>query len=275
MIKRILLISGLILVFCTLSAQTFEWGARYLGGVSSIFGANDSYILQYDLDVSGVHHARLSTQSEAAHWRYSQGAGLYFMKRISKGVDSIWLQPELLWKRHSYGYDFDNSLIDLDNPAIAASFPSQIQGSIDHTVDYLSIPLLIKMRQDIPEDRHNDQFQGAYIYFGPAYSALLNHKQSTSEGAADLANEVYNYLTANPGMDFEQFENASDTLVSHSLDVVVGMGFQLQDVFKVGLRKDTFSFDIRGDMSVFTSGDSEQRNNFRLYSVMLSLGYRL
>jgi len=273
--KRALLMILPLIVICTLNAQTFEWGIRYMGGVSSALGKNDSQILDYNLDDSGAHLASLSVESDAADLAFAQGAGFYFMKRIAKGKDSLWLQPELLWQRYGLSYEFDSATLQSDNPAIAASFAPTIDGRVDHTIDYFSVPLLIKLRQEMPEDRKDEQFQGAYLYFGPAYSYLLEHTQTYKSGVKDLADDIDALLALNPGYNTVQSESGPDKLVTHQFNLVVGTGFQLKDVFRLGLYKDTFSIDLRADINMFKAGDAAERKDFRLFSAMLSLGYRL
>jgi hypothetical protein len=273
--KRALLLLLPILVFCTLGAQTFEWGVRYMGGVSSLMGADDSYVLHYDLHDSGTYYGYLKAESETASVGYAQGAGLYFMKRLTKEQDSIWLQPELLWHRYSFNYDFENRAMSSDNALLSVAFADTLKGSIHHTVDYISIPLLFKLRQEMPENRKNEQFQGAYLYFGPSYSFLLEQTQSYKDGIKDFESDLESYVAGNPGMSSGLCENGADQLLSHKLDLVVGTGFQLQDVFNLGLGKDTFSIDLRADVNLYSIGDAGMRKDFRMYSAMLSLGYRL
>jgi len=251
--KRALLLLLPILVFCTLGAQTFEWGVRYMGGVSSLMGADDSYVLHYDLHDSGTYYGYLKAESE----------------------DSIWLQPELLWHRYSFNYDFENRAMSSDNALLSVAFADTLKGSIHHTVDYISIPLLFKLRQEMPENRKNEQFQGAYLYFGPSYSFLLEQTQSYKDGIKDFESDLESYVAGNPGMSSRLCENGADQLLSHKLDLVVGTGFQLQDVFNLGLGKDTFSIDLRADVNLYSIGDAGMRKDFRMYSAMLSLGYRL
>jgi len=273
--KKALLILFVMMLIGGISAESFEWGIRYMGGISSTFGKDDNHTLRYEIDDSGAHLAYLEAESQSATPAYAQGAGFYFMKRISKGKDSLWLQPELLWQRYGLRHEYDQAALDSDNLAVLAGFAPTLDGRIDHTVDFISVPLLVKLRQEIPEDRRDEQFQGAYIYFGPAYSYLLQQTRKSKSGVKQLDEDISAYVAANPGYSYETIESGMDKLVTHQFSTVIGTGFQIKDVFRLGLYKDTFSIDLRADMSMFTIGDAGQSKDFRLYSAMLSLGYRL
>lgn len=270
MTKRSIMLVLSIFVVCALGAQTFEWGARYLGGVSTLTGDEDSYELRYDLKDFGY----LQAQSAPVSSEYAQGAGLYAVKRLSKKVDSFWVQSEILWQRYAFSYDFEGKALDTDNALLSLAFPDTLSGSIYHSADYISIPLLFKMRQEMPQGRENDQFQGAYVYIGPAYSFLLEQNYSNEGGIKDLESDLQNYLDANPGMTAIRSEYGADVLLSHKFDIIIGTGFQLQDVFKLGLGSDTFSIDLRGDISMFTLGDAKAGKEFRTVSGLLSLAYK-
>lgn len=272
--KRSIVLILTIFVVCALGAQTFEWGVKYQGGVSTLMGDDDSYRLRFDLDDSGANFGYLQAQSKQASTEYAQGAGLYMMKRIGKEVDSFWVQSEILWQRYAFSYNFRGKLPDSDNALLSLAFSDTLKGSIYHSADYISIPILFKLRQEIPEGLGSDQFQGAYIYAGPAYSILLKHNRSNKGGVKELESSLQSYLNANPGMSSYRSEYGADALISHKFDIVVGTGFQIKDVFNLGLGSDTFSIDLRGDISMFNLGDAKAGKDFRLISGILSLGYK-
>ncbi|MCB5253283.1 MAG: hypothetical protein RBR69_09785 [Candidatus Cloacimonadaceae bacterium] len=272
--KRSIVLILTIFAVCALGAQTFEWGIKYQGGVSALTGDDDSYLLRFDLDDYGSDYGYLQAESQTISSEYAQGAGLYMMKRLSKKVDSVWIQSEILWQRYAFSYDFEGKIPDTDNALLIVTFQDTLKGSIYHSADYISIPVLFKIRQEMSEGLGGDQFQGAYVYFGPAYSFLLGNSSSSKAGVKDLEQSLQSYVEANPGMSSERYENGADVLVSHKFDIVVGTGFQLKDLFKLGLGSDTFSIDLRGDISIFKLGDAKERKDFRLISGMLSLAYK-
>jgi len=258
-----------------LGAETFEWGIRYMGGISSAFGEDDSHTLRYEIENAGVHLAYLETESNTADLTYAQGAGFYFMQCISKEKDSLWFQPELLWQRYGVRYEFEQAPLVGDNPAVLANFAPTINGHIDYTSDYISVPLLLRLKQELPEEQKQNQYQGAYIYFGPAYSYLLQQNKRIRSGVKLLDEDIAAFVSTNPGSHAELQESGMDKIVTHQLRLVVGTGIQLKDVFKLGLYKDTFNIDLRADMNMFKVGDAGQSKDFKLYSAMLSLGYKL
>ncbi|MDD3562433.1 MAG: hypothetical protein PHR32_02010 [Candidatus Cloacimonetes bacterium] len=272
--KRGILLFFSIFVVCALGAQTFEWGVRYLGGASTLMGDDDSYLLRFDLEDSEGYHGYLQAESDPVSMGYAQGFGLYMMKRLSKKVDSLWLQGEFLWQRYSFSFDYEGKGIDTDNPVLGTVLPATLNGSICHSAEYISIPILFKMRQEISTGLGNDQFQGAYVYMGPALSFLLKQSYEYKDGVKDLRDSIQDYVDANPGMSSQRSKYGADYLLSHKVDIVVGTGFQLKDVFKLGLGSDTFSIDLRADISILNQGRADAGKEFRLVSGMLSLGYK-
>ncbi len=271
MSKRSILLVLSVFVICVLGAQTFEWGVKYQGGVSKLMGDDDNYVLRFDLDKSGVDFGYLQAESDPVSMEYAQGAGLYMMKRLSKKVDSLWLQGEILWQRYAFSYDFKDGALDTDHPS---AFPDISQGSIYHSADYISFPLLFKMRQEMPKGLGNDQFQGAYLYFGPALSFLIEQNYDNKGGVHELEQNLQGYLDDNPGLRAVRSDYGADVLLVRKFDIVVGTGFQLKDVFKLGLGSDTFSIDLRGDISMVNQGKAEAGKDFRLICGLLSLSYK-
>mgnify|MGYP000861576780 CR=1 FL=1 len=287
MFKKAVLLSMFIIAIVGIHALDFTWGLKYGAGVSSAFGDDSRYSIHYNLNtidnVSGTSHfGYLALDSRKASSGFSQSFGPYLETQVAKKVDSVWLLSELQWHRYNYSYVFSGSALSTDNLLLSTTFADTLEGQIDQTVDYITIPLLIKLKQESIASATSEHYDGAYIYFGPSFSVLLSNKSSRQKGInaldANIADFVANsYTDADPTKVYSssKTESASDKLLPHKIDFVVGAGFNLKNIFNLGIGKDEFFLDFRANTGLYSLGDAPTRTEFRLYSLLFSLGVKL
>ncbi|MDZ4121234.1 MAG: hypothetical protein U1C33_02340, partial [Candidatus Cloacimonadaceae bacterium] len=207
--------------------------------------------------------------------------GAYYTRFLVKQKDSVWLHSELIWQRYNITYNFSGRTINTDNLLLANAFADTLSGSIDTTVDYITIPVLIKLRQELAErpDRH---YEGAFIYFGPAFSLAINSNTTKHKGISALDQNVSSfvaesYTDSDPSTVYSARERTSGTgkVLAHKTDFVLGLGFHIKDILELGLGRDEYVIDCRLTGGLYPIGDGDSKTEFKLRSVVLSLGVRI
>lgn len=285
MIKRVVLLSVVLIAVSYLWSVDYDWGIKYGAGTSSINGADRSYLLHYNISTTGVVNSEigyLSLESKNAIPGLSQSLGSYASFMLAKKTNSVWLHAELLWQRYNFTYNFDGTPLRTNSLLLATEFADSLQGSINQTLDYITIPALIKLRQELPEEISDKHFGGAYVYFGPSVSLLVNKQSEKEKGIKALDDDVSDfvadsYFDANPAQVYASSKNdsASDKLLFHKTDFVFGLGFGLNNIFNVGVGKDEFIFDCRFSFGLYPIGNASSKKEFHLNSVLFSVGARL
>jgi hypothetical protein len=262
-----------------------SWGIKYGLGSSNLNGEDRTYELGYDIQNVGVVNAPLgyltlnSLRSESGT---AQSLGLYGSVHLVKETDSVRLQTELLWERFRYEYLFEGSALSTNSLLLATQFADTLQGSIRKTVDYLSLPLLIRLQQELTEEQQGGEYQGAYIYLGPSIGILVSNSSGSRGGIKALESNIDSFVLASQtdadaGQSYvsERRESGSDQLLSYKTDLVMGLGFGLKDIFQLGLGKDSFVFDLRYTAGLHDLGKAPIRKAFRMRSIVVSIGVML
>lgn len=277
-----------VLVFASLGilgATEFNWGIKYGIGSSTMHGDHKAYELRYDIfehTATGVNPGYIVIRSGENSDGIAQNAGAYASVLLSRKTDSVSLRTELVWHRYVYNHEFKNAAPLGSSLILAQSFGDTLRGRIEGKADYITIPLLLSLNQELSEERKQGSYQGAFLYMGPSLSFLVNQEQASFGGIAALEKQVENFVQASlSDADPATYYNSrrrkvgSDTFVSTKADLVVGAGFTLKDILQFGIGKDEFVFDFRYTIGMNELGDSGIRDALTLRSIMFSVGCRL
>lgn len=285
MFKRAIILSIFLFTVMGLFALTYDWGIKYGAGLSSICGKDLRYNLHYDItaiDSLTSDFGYLDLNSNKARSGISQNCGLYFNTTLLKRVDSISMQAEVLWHRYEYSYNFKNKALTTNNIMLSTEFADTLRGSINQTIDYITVPVLIKLNQGLESDYPDKNYNGAYVYFGPSFSIKLDNKTTEHKGIKALDDNVdafilksYNDANETQVLASNKRTSASEKVISQKIDFVFGMGFKLKDLFEMGFGKDEFFIDCRFDFGINPIGDAYNYKDIKLYSTILSLGCRI
>ena len=280
--------SGLIAIMCLaslslLGAADFNWGIKYGLGSSTLHGVDRDYDLSYDFYLhdysSGTSYdGRLTVRSQESKDGLAQNAGLYASTKLFRKTDSIGLRAELLWHRYVFNHHFNDAEINAGSIYLAETFPGTVSGRVQHTVDYLTLPVLISMNQELSEAQKEKSYQGAFVYLGPSFSYKLDQSRSSYGGIKGFQRLTAGDQATNftdPYHTSEKLPNGIEELNSLKTDLVVGAGFTLKDILQFGLGKDEFVFDFRFTMGMGDLGDAGIRDAVNLRSIMFSIGSRL
>lgn len=286
MLKKSLLIACILLAWLMLCSIELDWGVKYGAGISSIHGKNLNYSLHYDFqsilnDTLLTDAGYLKVKSNKQKPGFAQTAGLFFIFPLAQGENKLLFQPEINWQRYAYSYWFKGSEYKTDNFMLAWEFPGHVGGFVDNKLDYLNVPLLLKMQTNGTISPENEAINSAYAYMGPAVSVLVSNKTTFRGEISGLDNHVNTYV-ANSLADADttqyysvtKLSNAAEEPVSLKYDLVFGFGFNLQNVLKLGLGKDEWVLDTRFNLNLNPLGDFSKLNNYKLYSALVSVGYK-
>lgn len=272
---------ALFLVFMAqglLWAGDFNWGVKYGMGSSSLHGEEADYELHYDIARVGLNppdFGYLKVRSFETKGDLSYQAGAYCSVPLFRNHDSVSLQTELLWHRYAVSHEFKDAALNTNQIVLATAFEDTLRGRIDKTLDYVTVPILIRMNQELPPEKLDRSYQGAFVYFGPSFSVLLNNDTAYQKGVKALEQKLEDEYNDGVVYTYRKVESGTDKLSALKADIVIGAGFAVKDIFKMGLCKDEFVFDVRFTASLNDLGDTPFRNSFNLRSIMLSIGSRL
>ncbi len=283
---RSVLITVLVLfsIGCLWSLD-IDWGLKYGIGGSELFGSDSDYELRYDLKELGASpgdlgYLRMRSQENEAG--LSHNAGLYGSVLLTRKVDSIRLHTEILWQRLAYSHKFTGAVPLTNSALLSQSFADSLKGSITGTADYITIPVMFSLNQELTADEREGNYQGAFIYGGASVSMLLNQNSELEGGVNALDSSVQDFtqdsLTDSDPTSYytsERLESGSDKFGSTKTDLIVGAGFRLKDIFQFGIGKDEFVFDLRLTFGMNKLGDSGVRDAVKLRSLIFSIGAKL
>ncbi len=285
MYKRVILLSLSLVAIVGLFSLDYDWGVKYGVGLSSISGSDAAYNLHYDIRSIGAAETSfgyLNLESDEADNGISHSFGAYITSMLTKKQDSIWLQSELIWQRYNYSYNFEGRELQTDNLVLANAFADTLNGKIKQTMDYITIPVLFKLKQDSHANTVDGHYDGAYIYFGPSLSVLINNSSEKYRGVKALEDDIADFVAAsyNDADSTHRYassrkESGGDKVLFHKTDLVFGMGFNIKNIFNMGIGKDEFNIDFRFNTGMYPVGDASSKTEFKLYSAMLSLGVKL
>jgi hypothetical protein len=268
-----------------LGATEFNWGIKYGIGNSSLHGSDKAYELRYDIfehTATAMNPGYVVIRSKENSGGFSQNAGAYASILLARKTDSVRLNTELLWQRFVYNHEFKEAIPGSSSLILAQSFGDTLRGRIEGSADYITIPLLISLHQELSEEKKLQHYQGAFVYLGPSVSFLVNQERAAFGGIAALDKQVESFVQdslndADPATYYsaQRQKVGSDAFVSTKTDLVIGVGFTLKDILQFGIGKDEFVFDFRYTIGMNDLGDSGIRDAFTLRSIMLSVGCRL
>ncbi|MBM4399633.1 MAG: outer membrane beta-barrel protein [Candidatus Cloacimonetes bacterium] len=271
----------------TMFASDFEWGIKYGAGVSQIHGSNLNYNLHYDftkMDINNqiVDGGYFEVTSNKQKHGLSHNAGIFFTYPLTADRNELLFQPEILWQRYTYSYWFKDCYPVTNNYGLTWPIWGKVNGTVESRLDYVSVPLLIKMQQDKPEDtKDNHAIVSMFGYIGPSISYLFDNKTTNRKGIKTLDNAVEtliaNTLTDADIHQYYEYTKAlvsADKLIKIKYDLVFGFGWNIIDALKAGCGTDEWVIDFRFNLNVNPLGDSVTGNNFKLYNGLASIGYK-
>jgi len=278
--------AALIVIICLASMGSLwsldlAWGIKYGIGSSTMHGNDRDYEIRYDSEYYADHSddGSLIVRSQEVKDGFSQNAGLYASTKLLKKTDSLGLRAELLWHRHVFNAQFKDALISTSSVYLTENYAGNVSGRVEHTADYLSLPILISLNQELTEEQITKSFQGANVYLGPSFSFLMKQSRSTFGGVHALETELNfpeGVVVGDPTYYVDtRVPNGTDELQSLKTDFVIGAGFTLKDILGFGLGKDVFDFDFRFNLGLNELGDADYRDVITLRSIMFSVGARL
>lgn len=283
---RVILAAFLVLVAQNfLWAGEFNWGVKYGLGTSSLHGAESDYELRYDIQQVGVvpgDFGYLKVRSRDTRSDISQQLGAYFVVPLVREHDSVSLHTELLWHRYGFRYKFADAPLATNQLLLATEFADTLKGNIDKTLDYVTLPIMLRLNQELAAEDKQNSYQGAFLYLGPSFSLLINNDTVYRDGIKALNRDVVDFAAQSQlDADLEtaytssKVESGTDELTLLKTDFVIGAGINLKDIFKMGIGKDEFVLDLRFTTGLNDLGAVPARKAFILKSIMFSIGSRL
>ena len=262
-----------------------DWGIKYGFGSSKLTGDDRGYELGYDLETVGVVNAPLgylTLNSRKTESGAAQNLGLWGCVNLVKKTDSVGLQAELIWERFRYEHLFEGRSLSTNSLILATEFADTLEGSIHRTVDYITLPILFRLQQELTQEQKGGQYQGAFIYLGPSFGIVLSNTSSSEGGIKALETDIEDFVLASQtdadvanSYLSQRRESGSEQLLTYKTDLVVGLGFGLKDIFQLGLGKDGFVFDLRYTAGLHDLGKANLRKAFRMRSIVVSVGVLL
>ncbi|MDD2228521.1 MAG: outer membrane beta-barrel protein [Candidatus Cloacimonetes bacterium] len=286
MYKMTIALSVMALAFCCLWSYGVDWGVKYGMGTSNIYGDDAHYIIDYSIStvVSGAasEFGYLRLESIDNEHGVSHNLGVYGSIKLTNNHDSIRLQSEMIWQRYRYTQKFEGKTLNTNNMFLATEFADTLSGKIERTQDYLTIPVLIRLQQEVASAVSGGYYTGAFVYAGPSISLLLSNKSDKYKGIKALDDDINEFVSnSQTDSDLSQYyksqyhDNGADKLLPYKFDIVMGFGFGLKDLFRFGFGKDAFILDCRFTMGINPVGDAPYQTEFKLRSVVFSLGMKL
>ncbi len=286
MFKRLSLFL-LLIITCTM-LFSFDWGIKYGAGLSENYGDNSAYNLLYNLTVvtndtiftnaGSLNHVANHRKSGLAH-----NAGLFFVLPLTGDVNEFQIQTEITWQRYNFSSKFERVYPMPSGGILAAAFPDFVNGSVCSTIDYVTVPFLFRMQQDKPAFQDtNEAIVGYFGYVGPSVSYMFNHEITNKDGIKELDDAIKKLVAdsetdfvTNQNYTYTKYENSTDKIKKIKYDMVFGFGWNLQNVLKIGLKRDAFVLDARFNLNLNQIGDADINNSYKLISGIVSLGYKL
>jgi len=277
MLNKLILIACILFTSFGLFSFTYEWGIKYGAGVSSIHGKDLDYHLQYNfVNEDTEASSSLTLMSNKHKFGFAQNFGLFATFPLCSDVNTFLIQPEILWQRYSNYYWFKDVTPATDDLMLAGQFGGSVNGTVLSRMDYVTVPVLFKLQQGKPEDlKENRAIVSMFGYFGPSFSYLLDSNTYKKNDILDLDDQIQDFVD-NPDNDYTyaEAETPLDNLIGLKYDLVLGFGWNLKDVIRAGCCKDEWVIDARFNLNLNALGDGDTDNNFKLYSALLSLGYK-
>ena len=292
MLRKLILVACILATGLLLFSVDLDWGVKYAAGWSSIHGKDVNYKLQYDVtnyvtdpsnNVIAYDEGYMKVKSNQQKYGMSQAAGLFVTFPVAKGVHTLLFQPEINWQRYTYSYQFNHRIPDTNSFLLQAVYPYHVDGHIDATMDYINVPLLFKMQKDDPEDtKENQAITSMFGYIGPSVSYLINSKVSYQGDLKTLDSSIRNF-TQNSLTDadtlgyftYAKLPFGVDKISKLKYDIVFGFGWNLKNVLKLNCQKDEWVIDTRFNLNINKLGDVADGDNFKLYNILLTIGYKL
>lgn len=149
-----------------------DWGIKYGMGFSSLQGADKYYELRYNIyehsaSSTALHYLRLRAEEDKGG--LAQNTGVYTSSMLTRKGDSVSLHTELLWQRYAFSHRFQDAPLSSDDGHLSSVFADVFEGRIERTVDYLTLPVLISLNQEIIEEERHENHDAAFIYLGPPW----------------------------------------------------------------------------------------------------------
>ena len=209
--------------------------------------------------------------------------GAFMSYKISEGRNVFIIQPEINWTRYSMEYTFNelNQIINsvagstgyilADSTTYIHNFDGttimnssrNIRNNIKTTIDYIEVPLLLKVQREF------DTSNSSFIYIGPSVGFKIFDNTEVLNSLGDIF-DSYSDLDTLTTYTSEKILSSIDEMNSIKFDAVFGFGWKCNEVFGIGLGKDFVTFDLR---NIFNVNNLTSDKGLKFYSFNFLFGY--
>ena len=225
--------------------------------------------------------------------------GLYLTYQISKDRNSLNIQPEIYWNRISLEYSFEGQ--NQQTYSYSGEYEYMFSDSTEHTysyngetlinvlnnatpvgsvksvINYIKIPILIKIQREFEIKEVTNK---GFLYFGPSFGLKISHTKTYFDGSDDIEkylkvycnNTLYD-VDSLTSCSYSKIINSIDEVKSLNFDFIFGIGWKFQNVFGVGLGKDSLILDLRNQIGLTNISNTTLNDRIKFYSFFITFGY--
>jgi len=296
--KGIMVITLLLIIASTVYCEIVDWGIHSGLVLSGSIGKDNTYNLNYSvfqnfsmIDTTNQSNNLITDEilvgdylleSERINLKPTFSAGAFLSYKISEGRNVFMIQPEINWMRYSLEFNFNESAqINYYDGAISyeladstiyvnnfdglniMSTSNNISNNIKTTIDFIEVPLLLKMQREFGDNN------AGFIYVGPSFGFKILDNTKVLNDLKDIF-DSYSDLDTLTTYTSEKILDSIDELNSMQFDAVFGFGWKFNEFFGIGLGEDFVTFDLRHIINV---NNLTVNDKMRFYSFNFLLGY--
>jgi len=297
--KGIMIITLLVIIASTVYGEIVDWGIHSGFVYSSNIGKDDTYNLNYNvyqnfsmIDTTNQSNNLINDEilvgdylleSERINLKPTMSAGAFLSYKISEGRNTFIIQPEINWMRYSLEFKFNDDYAQINNYFGETSYEladsttyvhnfdgsnimstsNNIRNNVETTIDFIKVPLLIKLQREFGDSN------AGFIYAGPSFGfKILDNTKILN----DLKNIFDSYSDQDTLITYtsEKILNSIDEMNSMQFDAVFGFGWKFSKFFGANLGKDFVTFDLR---HIINFNDLTVNDKLKFYSFNFLLGY--
>jgi hypothetical protein len=308
--KQLFIIALFVLIISSIHGEIIDWGIDFGSTFSKNIGEDNVYSINYKvyqnlsfIDTTSPDSTVISDEiligeylltSDVMEIKPSFSFGVFLRYKLSEGRNSFIFQPEVHWTRNTYEFNFRDyvPLISSYNDSIQYQLYDEtfynhlFDGStmmqnadifsfkkVLTTVDYIKIPLLLKLQREfIKEDKINIVTNEGFLYVGPSINIKIMDNTDLSDA---LENYFDNYddLDSLTSYSSSKVSSSVDKIKTLQFDLVFGIGWKFNNVFGIGMGKDSYSIDIRNSINLHNVSDAKENNDIKFYTFNILVGY--
>ena len=299
--KRIITLFLLVIIVSMVYGEIIDWGIHTGLQLSNNIGKDNRYSLNYNiyqnftmLDTTNQSNNLIKDKILVGSYLKEStkiksyptfSAGAFLCYRISEERNVFIFQPEINWMRYSLEFEFDNdsqnvyfegqkTYILADSTTYEHNYTGKnimslvnnVRNKVTASVDFIKIPLLLKVQREFGEGN------AGFIYAGPSFgfkilneTKILNNLKDTFDSYSDQ-DSLTTYTS-------ERILNSIDEINPLQFSAVFGFGWKFNKVFGVGLGKDYLTIDLRNELGLNYLSNLSVNNKLKFYSFNLIAGY--